>query len=72
MTALRGRGDWAAVDDVWAAQPVSSEQVLHPELYPDEEPVEIVLPDVAAELGPGWVEQLRADAGRDADRCLGG
>jgi hypothetical protein len=33
---------------------VSTEQILHPELYPDELPVEISLPDVAASLGPDW------------------
>jgi hypothetical protein len=54
VNAIRGRGDWAAVDEVWAAQPVSTEQILHPELYPDELPVEVALPDVAALLGPGW------------------
>ncbi len=54
VMAIRGRGDWAAVDDAWDAQPVSTEQILHPELYPDELPVDIVLPDVAAALGPDW------------------
>ncbi len=54
VMAMRGRGDWAAVDDVWEAQPVSTEQILHPELYPGELPVEIDLPDVAAALGPDW------------------
>ena len=41
VNAIRGRGDWAAVDATWEAQPVSTEQILHPELYPDELPVEI-------------------------------
>lgn len=54
VNAIRGRGDWAAVNDVWEAQPLSTEQILHPELYPHEMPVEIELPDVAALLGPGW------------------
>jgi hypothetical protein len=54
VNALRGRGDWAAVDDAWASPPISTEQVLHPELYPEELPVEIVLPDVAAALGSEW------------------
>ena len=54
VNAIRGRGDWAAVDEVWDAQPVSTEQILHPELYPDELPVDVTLPDVAALLGPGW------------------
>ncbi len=54
VMALRGRGDWAAVDQAWDAQPVSTEQILHPELYPDEVPIDIVLPDVSASLGPDW------------------
>ncbi len=63
VTALRGSGDWAAVDDAWDAQPVSSEQILHPELYPDEVPVEVVLPDVAAALGPGWTASYQQTLG---------
>lgn len=54
VNAIRGRGDWPAVDATWQAQPLSTEQILHPELYPDEVPVEVALPDVAALLGPGW------------------
>ena len=54
VNALRGRGDWAAVDDAWDQRPRSTEQILHPDLYPDEEPIEIELPDVAASLGEGW------------------
>ena len=54
VNALRGRGDWSAVNDAWEARPVSTEQILHPELYPDELPVTVGLPDVAAALGPDW------------------
>jgi hypothetical protein len=54
VNALRGRGDWPAVDDAWDQRPVSTEQILHPDLYPDEAPIAIELPDVAASLGEGW------------------
>jgi hypothetical protein len=54
VNAIRGRGDWPAVDEAWQAQPISTEQILHPELYPGEVPVEVGLPDVAAALGPDW------------------
>jgi len=54
VNVLRGRGDWAAVDDAWGSPPISTEQVLHPDLYPDEAPVDIALPDLASRLGSGW------------------
>jgi hypothetical protein len=54
VNAVRGRDDWDAVDVAWEAQPVSTEQILHPELYPDEVPVSVTLPDVAELLGPAW------------------
>ena len=63
VNAIRGRGDWDAVDAVWEAQPVSTEQILHPELYPDELPVEIALPDVAAALGPEWTTSYEQTMG---------
>lgn len=51
-----GPGGWAGVDALWEAPPVSTEQILHPEKYPDELPIEVVLPDVAALLGEGWAQ----------------
>ena len=63
VNAIRGRGDWDAVDDVWDAQPLSTEQVLHPELYPGEKPVVIELPDVAAALGPDWTGSYQQTLG---------
>ena len=55
VNAIRGRGDWDAVDAAFENLPVSTEQILHPEYYPDELPVKIELPDIAAALGPEWV-----------------
>jgi hypothetical protein len=49
-----GEGDWSAIDALWAAPPVSSEQIMHPERYPHDIPDQIELPDIAATLGPGW------------------
>lgn len=63
VNAIRGRGDWTAVDDVWRAQPTSTEQILHPELYPDEVPIEVDLPDLAAQLGPGWATSYQQTLG---------
>lgn len=37
--SLLDRGGWEAVDAAYQAPPVSSEQVMHPEKYPSDEPV---------------------------------
>jgi hypothetical protein len=58
-----GRGGWAAVDDAWAHPPRSSEQVMHPERYPDDVPVSVALPDVARRLGEGWQGGARSTMG---------
>ena len=42
---LRERGDWAAVDDGYEAFPASTEQVIHPERYPTDQPENVSVPD---------------------------
>ncbi len=42
---LRERGGWEAVNDAMERHPASTEQVIHPDRYPDEEPVDVVVPD---------------------------
>ena len=49
-------GGWAAVDAVYADPPVSTEQILHPERYPNDQPIVLQPPDLLAELGEGWRE----------------
>jgi hypothetical protein len=49
-------GGWNAVDAAYRNPPVSTEQILHPERYPDDPPVEVTLPDLAEVLGEGWNE----------------
>jgi len=39
------RGGWDAVDDLHANLPVSTTQIIHPDKYPDERPVEVTVPD---------------------------
>ncbi len=41
----RANGSWTTVDDAWKSPPVSTEQVIHPERYPDEEPLEVTVAD---------------------------
>jgi hypothetical protein len=49
-------GGWAAVDAVYENPPVSTEQILHPDRYPDDKPVRLEAPDLASALGEGWRE----------------
>jgi len=51
VDALRERGGWEAVNDAYDRYPASTEQVIHPERYPDERPVELRVPDRS---GDGW------------------
>jgi len=51
VAALRDRGGWAAVDAAYGDPPESSEQVIHPERYPDDVPADVAVPDRS---GPGW------------------
>jgi hypothetical protein len=58
-----GRGGWTAVDDAWADPPRSSEQIMHPERYPDDVPLTVALPDVARRMGEGWRGGARSTMG---------
>jgi hypothetical protein len=49
-------GGWAAVDKAYANPPISTEQILHPELYPDDQPIILEAPDLVPILGEGWRE----------------
>jgi hypothetical protein len=49
-------GGWAAVDQAYRNLPETTEQILHPERYPDDKPIDIQLPDFSGVLGDGWRE----------------
>jgi hypothetical protein len=49
-------GGWEAVNNAYENLPVTTEQVLHPERYPDDMPVTVDLPDFSEVLGQGWRE----------------
>lgn len=61
IAELRDRGGWDAVDEAFANKPESTEQVIHPETYPDETPVEVSVADRSSE------EWRRAGEGRSGD-----
>lgn len=48
------RGGWVEVNQAFQNPPVSTEQILHPERYPSDKPVEVTLPDIDEVLGEGW------------------
>ena len=49
-------GGWAEIDNAYRDLPVSTEQILHPERYPNDRPVEVVSPDLVTLLGDQWRE----------------
>jgi len=57
---LYDRGGWEAVNQAYTNPPVSTEQILHPEDYPDDRPKPVTLPDFSTLLGAGW-EQIDSD-----------
>ena len=53
---LYDNGGWGAVDRAYQDVPLSTEQILHPERYPDDKPIPVELPDLSEILGEGWEE----------------
>lgn len=56
VRSLYLEGRWAGVDAAYQNLPLSTEQILHPERYPDDTPRRVVLPELAEALGEGWRE----------------
>jgi hypothetical protein len=54
ITQLEAEGGLDAVDAAFLDMPVSSEQIIHPERYPNDVPTPVDVPDLASELGAGW------------------
>jgi hypothetical protein len=63
VQTIHDQGGWTAVDAVYKNPPVSTEQILHPELYPADTPIPVDLPDIASSLGAGWREVSRNQMG---------
>jgi hypothetical protein len=63
VDALRERGGWARVNDAYEDPPTSTEQVIHPERYPEDRPVAVELPDRSTDA---WQLVARETAGEAA------
>ena len=51
---LYEEGGFPAVDEAYRNLPVSTEQILHPDLFPNETPIAVTLPDLLPVLGADW------------------
>lgn len=56
VQSLFTNGGWQAVDNAFKNPPVSTAQILHPQLYPDQKPVSVTLPALSSPLGSDWSE----------------
>ncbi len=54
IDALDRRGGVKAVNGAIETFPVSTEQVMHPERYPNDVPQPVDVPDLSGDLGDGW------------------
>jgi hypothetical protein len=54
ISARIADGGLRAVNAVLRRLPVSTEQVIHPELYPNDRPQPVDIPDLGPALGTGW------------------
>jgi len=56
VQALQARGGIEAVNRAFTHLPMSTEQIIHPERYPNDVPRPVDVPDLAPELGGGWTD----------------
>ncbi|MBP8109868.1 MAG: hypothetical protein KBG20_20895 [Caldilineaceae bacterium] len=64
VLAIYDKLGWEGVNQVWESPPASTEQILHPDLYPDDLPTLVDLPqDLAQQIststGQAWEEYVR-------------
>ena len=63
VQSLYEDGGFSAVDDAYLNPPLSTEQILHPNRYPDDIPARLDLPEFSEKLGEGWEEIDRNSLG---------
>jgi hypothetical protein len=56
IEAMDRRGGIEAIDSAMESLPVSTEQVIHPERYPNDAPTPVNVGDLGPELGRGWTD----------------
>jgi hypothetical protein len=63
VESLHSQGGWGTVDRAYQNLPQSTEQILHPERYPDDQPIAMALPDFSGILDSNWEEIDRGTMG---------
>jgi len=63
VESLYDQGGWGTVDRAYQNLPQSTEQILHPERYPDDQPIPVELPDFSGILDSNWAEIDRGTMG---------
>lgn len=53
---LLDKGGWEAVDAAYLDPPISAEQIMHPDRYPDDKPVSVSIGDFSELIGDDWKE----------------
>jgi hypothetical protein len=53
---LYERGGWEAIEDAYRNPPFSTEQIMHPERYPNDQPIRVELTSLSGVLGENWRE----------------
>ncbi|MFC1997003.1 hypothetical protein ACFLXI_05270 [Chloroflexota bacterium] len=56
-------GGWGTIDRAYQIPPLSTEQIMHPDRYPDDKPILVSLPALEEILGTGWEELDRGVMG---------
>ena len=54
VQALMARGGQRAVNDAFRNPPLSTEQIIHPERYPNDVPARVPVPELKEKLGGPW------------------
>lgn len=65
VSAIKSKGGWKAVEELFKNPPTSTEQVLHPEKLIGErdEPQILALPDLSSSFGEGWSRRQQNSIG---------